>query len=50
MAYKLLGKVVWKSALWYLRRRYPHLVPRRRVVLAGAVGAIVAAIYAANRR
>jgi hypothetical protein len=50
MAYKLLGMAVWKGAKWYVRRTYGHLVPSRRVALAGLVALIVAALALAGRR
>jgi hypothetical protein len=50
MAYKLLGMAVWKGLKWYLRRTYGHLVPSRRVALAGLVALIVAALALAGRR
>jgi hypothetical protein len=48
--YQLLGFVVWHGARWYLRRRYGWLVPSRRVVAAGAVGAGIAAFVLADAR
>jgi hypothetical protein len=50
MAYKLLGMAVWKGAKWYLRRTYGHLVPSRRVALAGLVALVVAALALAGRK
>ena len=50
MAYKLLGMAVWKGAKWYLRREYGHLIPSRRVALAGVVAVSVAALAVAGRR
>ena len=50
MLYRLLGMAVWKGAKWYLRRTYGHLVPSRRVALAGAVALIVAALAVAGRK
>jgi hypothetical protein len=50
MGYKLLGMAVWKGAKWYLRRTYGHLVPSRRVVLAGFVALVVAALALAGRK
>ena len=50
MAYKLLGMAVWKGAKWYLRRTYGHLVPSRRVALAGLVALVVAALAVAGRK
>jgi hypothetical protein len=49
-ANKLLGWTIWKGGKWYVRKRYGHLVPPRRLLVAGLTGALVAAIYAANRR
>ena len=50
MAYKLLGMAVWKGAKWYLRRTYAHLVPSRRVALAGLVALVVAALAVVGRK
>jgi hypothetical protein len=50
VAYKLLGMAVWKGAKWYLRRTYGHLIPSRRVALAGLVALIVAALALAGRK
>jgi hypothetical protein len=50
VAYKLLGMAVWKGLRWYLRHTYGHLIPSRRVALAGLVAVLVAAIALAGRR
>ena len=50
MGYKILGYTVWHGGKWYLRRRYGTLLPSRRVVIAGAVGALVAMIAVAGAR
>lgn len=46
MGYKILGYTVWNGGKWYLGRRYGHLVPSRKVALAGlaaiAVGGFAA--------
>jgi hypothetical protein len=46
MGYKVLGYAVWNGGKWYLGRRYGHLVPSRKVALAGlaaiAVGGFAA--------
>jgi hypothetical protein len=48
--YKVLGLVVWKGGMWYLRRRYGFA---RRVgtglLAAGAVAAAGAAVLAQRR-
>ena len=41
MGYALLGKAVVKGGRWYLRRRYGHLVPSRRVAVAAVTGVAV---------
>jgi hypothetical protein len=41
MGYRLLGLVTWNGAKWFLRRRYGHLVPSRRALLAGLAGVAV---------
>jgi hypothetical protein len=41
MGYKLLGFVVWRGGLWWLRRRHPRLTDRR-LLAAAVVGAGVA--------
>jgi hypothetical protein len=51
MGYKMLGMAVWKGGLWYVRRQHGgRVLPRRGLVIAGAVGAAVAAGYAVSRR
>ena len=51
MGYKILGFTVWHGGRWYVRRRYGHLVPSRRVA-AGAlvVSAVSVLALAATRR
>jgi len=48
--YELLGFAVWHGGRWYVKRRYGWLVPSRRVLAAGAVGAAIAAIVVAESR
>ena len=48
--YELLGFVVWHGARWYVRRRFRRLIPSRRVVAAGAVGAGIVAFALADAR
>jgi hypothetical protein len=48
--YEILGFTVWHGGKWYLRRRYGALLPSRRVVIAGVVGALIAAIAVAGAR
>jgi hypothetical protein len=50
MGYKLLGFIVWRAAVWYLRRRVRGLGAGRRLVIAGGVLAVVAALAGAKRR
>ena len=38
MGYKILGFVVWRGALWYVRRRYPN-AKRTLIIVGGARGA-----------
>jgi hypothetical protein len=54
-AYKLLGFVVWRGAVWYLKRNYTRYLPsRRQAVLAGstvaAVGVAAAGAVVVARR
>jgi hypothetical protein len=35
--YQFVGYVTWNGGKFYLRRRYGHMVPSRRVVAAGIV-------------
>jgi hypothetical protein len=46
MAYKVLGYAVWNGAKWYVGRRYGHLVPSRRVAVAGLAAVALAGIGA----
>lgn len=46
MGYKVLGYAVWKGAKWYVGRRYGHLVPSRRVALAGLAAVTLAGVGA----
>ena len=50
MAYRLLGMAVWKGAKLFLRRRYGHLVPSRRVALGALVVSLVAGLALAQWR
>lgn len=50
MAYKLLGFAVWKGARFFLKRRYGHLLPSRRVGSALVVGLAIAGLVAAGAR
>jgi hypothetical protein len=45
MGYKILGIIVWRGTVWYLRRRFP--LPSRKVAIAGGVGLLAAAGAAA---
>ena len=51
MVYKAVGFAVVKFGKWFLNRRYGHLVPSRKVALAGVAGATVvgAGAVAASR-
>ena len=40
--YEILGFTVWHGAKWYLRRRIDAMLPSRRVVAVGVVGAVLA--------
>jgi hypothetical protein len=44
--YQIVGYVTWNGGKFYLRRRYGHLIPSRRVVAAGLVVGTVAGIAA----
>jgi hypothetical protein len=46
--YQIVGYVTWNGAKFYLRRRYGHLIPSRRVVAAGLVVGTVAGLAAAE--
>jgi hypothetical protein len=46
MGYKILGYAVWNGGKWYLGRRYGHLVPSRRVVVAGLAAVALAGVGA----
>jgi hypothetical protein len=50
MGYKLLGLVVWKGGRLFLRHRYGHLVPSRKVALAGLLGLLVAGVAVSAAR
>ena len=47
MGYKLLGLVVWKSARWYVGRKYPKARP---LALGALVAVAVAAVTASRSR
>ena len=51
MAYKMLGFLVWRSARWYMRRRYGRFVPSLPVLAGMAVvsGVGALAVAAAQR-
>jgi hypothetical protein len=48
--YQAVGYVTWNGGKWYLRRRYGHLVPSRRVVAGGVVAVTVVGLAAAEAR
>jgi hypothetical protein len=48
--YQIVGYITWNGGKIYLRRRYGHLIPSRRVVAAGAVAVSVGALAVANSR
>ena len=50
MGYRLLGFTVWKGAKWFLRRRYGHLVPPRKVTAGVLVAVVVAGLAAVQWR
>jgi len=50
MFYRLLGFLVWRGGLWFLRHRYGRYLPPRKVVMAALVGGLVAGIVAAGAR
>jgi hypothetical protein len=50
MGYRLLGFVVWKGLKFFLRRRYGHLVPSRKVALAGVAALAIGGLIVALRR
>lgn len=47
MGYKLLGFAVWQGGKWYLRRRFSGF--RRKVVIAGLTGVVIAGVLASQR-
>jgi hypothetical protein len=47
MGYKLLGFVVWQGGRRYLRRRFSGA--KRKLVIAGLGGVVVAGVLAAQR-
>ena len=47
MAYKAVGFAVIKGGKWYLNRRYGHVVPSRKVALAGLAAAAAVGVGAA---
>lgn len=46
--YQIVGYVTWNGGKIYLRRRYGHLIPSRRVVAAGTVAIAVGALAVTN--
>jgi hypothetical protein len=50
MGYRLLGLLVWKGGKLFLRRRYGHLVPSRRVALGALLGVLMLGGAAAAAR
>ena len=50
MGYKILGFTVWHGGLWFLRRRYGHVLPSRRTATAGIVTLAVAGLALAAAR
>jgi hypothetical protein len=54
MRYKVLGWTVWHVvkgyARWQLRKQRRKVSPSRPLLIAGATGAVIAAVYAASRR
>jgi hypothetical protein len=48
MGYKLLGFAVWQGGKWYVRRRFNGV--RRKVVVAGLAGVVVAGVVVASRQ
>ena len=49
MGYKLLGMVVWKSGKYFLRRKYPLIVPTP-VLAGGTVLAVLGVLLLARGR
>ena len=50
MGYRILGFTVWKGAKWFVRRRYGHLVPSRKVTAGVVVVLAVAGLAVAGWR
>jgi hypothetical protein len=48
MGYKLLGFAVWQGGKWYIRKRFSGA--RRKLVVAGLSGLVLAGILAAQRQ
>jgi hypothetical protein len=48
MGYKILGFAVWQGGKWYARRRFQGA--RRRLVVAGLAGVVIAGVLAAQRQ
>jgi hypothetical protein len=48
MGYKLLGFAVWQGGKWYIRRRFSGT--RRKLVIAGLSGLVLAGVLAAQRQ
>ena len=47
--YKILGFLVWRGALWYVKRTYGRYLPSRRVAgIAAATTAVSLAVVAAS--
>ncbi len=49
MGYKLLGFIVWRGGMWYIRRNYPNL--QRNLIIGGVVtaGAVSGAVVVSQR-
>jgi hypothetical protein len=50
MAYKLLGMAVWKSARWFLRRKYGAAMAPKPVLAGGLLVLIVGIVLAIWQR
>ena len=50
MLYKLLGFIVWRFVVGYIRLRLRGVSASRRVAIAGGALALIAALVGARRR
>jgi hypothetical protein len=50
MAYKLLGMVVWRSAKWFLRRKYGTAMAPKPVLAGGLLLLGAGVLLAARQR